>query len=101
MENEDEERIKIKKIEESNYKNKFQINDKINNVKIIITIFLVLYFIFKFSYSDFIITYDEVATQMYIYHSRYYLKRETINNFNKYINICLNGTLKLSWSLLF
>ena len=93
MENEDEERIKIKKYEESNYKNKFQINDIINNVKKIITTFLVLYFIFKFSYSDFIITYDEVATQMYIYHSRYYLKREAINNFNKYINICLNGIL--------
>ena len=71
----------------------FQNDDKKINVKIIITSFLVIYFIFKFSYSDFIITYDEAATQMYIYHSRYYLKKETINNFNKYIKICLNGTL--------
>ena len=92
MENEDEEKIKIKNIGE-NYNNKFQNDDKKINVKIIITSFLVIYFIFKFSYSDFIITYDEAATQMYIYHSRYYLKKETINNFNKYIKICLNGIL--------
>ena len=92
MENESNEKMEIMSIGDIG-KNKPKENKKIGIIKKIITALLVTYFILKFSFNDFIVTYDEAATQMYVYHSRYYLKKETINHFNEYINICLNGTL--------
>jgi glycosyltransferase involved in cell wall biosynthesis len=92
MENESNEKMEIMSIGDIG-KNKPKENKKLSIIKKIITALLVTYFILKFSFNDFIVTYDEEATQMYVYHSRYYLKKETINHFNEYINICLNGTL--------
>ena len=61
--------------------------------KFMIFLLFIIYFIITFDFKELIITYNKEETQLYYLGKYFFIKKEVIDSFNKYIDTCRKGIL--------